>query len=92
MTSTARRPAHPVAATRQDRRYFTPPAYRRHAPTLPPDEPVPGEIEPWEAVAAVRPDTAFVRAARFLNASGDLLAALVLVGGGIALIGLASHL
>ena len=74
------------------RRYFPSPVYRRAAPTLPPDEPVPGEGEPWEAVTASRPDTAFVRAARFLNASGDLLSAFVLIAAGMHLIGLASLL
>ncbi|KMO22998.1 hypothetical protein QR78_05585 [Methylobacterium indicum] len=73
------------------RSYFPAPIYRRAAPTLPPDEPVPGEIEEWEAVTAVRPDTAFVRAVRFLNASGDLLSAFALVAGGMHLIGLATH-
>lgn len=37
------------------------------------------------------PDTAPIRARRFLNASGDLLAAVVLIGGGMHLIGLAAH-
>ncbi|GJD66290.1 hypothetical protein [Methylobacterium frigidaeris] len=53
---------------------------------------MPGEIEPWEAVTAVRPDTAHVRALRFLSTAGDLLAAVVLIGGGMGLIGLATHL
>ncbi|AWB26180.1 hypothetical protein DA075_35505 (plasmid) [Methylobacterium currus] len=91
MTSVPRHPA-PSTAPAQDRRHQAVPAYALHAPTLPPDEAVPGEIEPWEAVSAVRPDTAFVRAARFLNASGDVLAAIVLIGGGMGLIGLATHL
>ena len=30
-----------------------------------PNEPVPGEIEPWQAVAPVRPDTAHSRSLRF---------------------------
>ncbi len=90
---TRRRLAKPsTSQAPQARSYFPAPAYLRGAPTLPPDEPVPGEIEEWEAVAAVRPDTPFVRAARFLNASGDVLAAIVLIGGGIGLIGLATHL
>ncbi|TGD93755.1 hypothetical protein EU555_33225 [Methylobacterium nonmethylotrophicum] len=74
------------------RAYFPAPIYGRHAPTLPPDEPVPGEIDPWEAVTAVRPDTPHVRALRFLSTAGDLLAAFVLIGGGMGLIGLATHL
>ncbi|TNC06549.1 hypothetical protein FF100_34440 [Methylobacterium terricola] len=73
------------------RAYFPPPVYGRHAPTLPPDEAVPGEPEAWEAVQPVRPDTPHVRALRFLNATGDLLAAIVLIGGGMHLIGFATH-
>ncbi|WP_162561247.1 hypothetical protein [Methylobacterium terrae] len=41
------------------------------------------EIETWEAAhaaSAVRPDTPYVRAARFLNATGDLLAVALVVG------------
>ncbi|WP_064503852.1 hypothetical protein [Methylobacterium platani] len=76
----------------QARSYFPAPTYGRHAPTLPPNEPVPGETEEWEAVTAVRPDTPHVRALRFVSTAGDLLAALVLIGGGMSLIGLASHL
>ncbi|MCJ2132709.1 hypothetical protein MKK69_01270 [Methylobacterium sp. J-026] len=57
-----------------------------------PDEPVPGEIEPWEAVYPVRPDTAHSRSLRFLDATGELLAAFAIIGGGMALTGLASLL
>ena len=56
MTAPARRTAPATAPQApEDRRYFPAPFYGRQAPTLPPDEPVPGEIEPWEAVTAVRP-------------------------------------
>lgn len=36
-------------------------------------------------MAAVRPDTAFVRARRFMDTAGELLAALVIIGGGCLL-------
>jgi hypothetical protein len=57
-----------------------------------PDEQHPGAIEPWEAVAPVRPDTAHSRSLRFLDAAGELLAAVAIIGGGIVLTGLASLL
>lgn len=57
-----------------------------------PNEPVPGEIESWQAVAPVRPDTAHSRSLRFLDTTGELLAAVVIVGGGMVLISLASLL
>lgn len=57
-----------------------------------PDEQQPGTIEPWQAVAPVRPDTAHSRALRFLDAAGELLAAVAVIGGGIVLTGLASLL
>ena len=93
MTAPARRSVPATAPQAPEgRRYFPAPIYGRRAPTLPPDEPVPGEIEEWEAVTAVRPDTPHVRALRFLSTAGDLLAAIVLIGGGMGLIGLATHL
>ena len=57
-----------------------------------PNEPVPGEIEPWQAVALVRPDTAHSRSLRFLDTAGELLAAVAVIGGGMVLTGLASLL
>jgi len=57
-----------------------------------PDEPQPGATEPWEAVAPVRPDTAHSRSLRFLDATGELLAAVAIIGGGMVLTGLASLL
>ncbi|MCJ2118777.1 hypothetical protein MKK65_19775 [Methylobacterium sp. J-001] len=57
-----------------------------------PNEPVPGEIEPWQAVYPVRPDTAHSRSLRFLDTAGDLLAAAFIIGGGIVLTGLATLL
>ena len=57
-----------------------------------PNEPVPGEIEPWELVEPVRPDTAHSRALRFLDIAGELFAAVAIIGGGMVLTGLASLL
>ncbi|MCJ2069578.1 hypothetical protein MKK75_12385, partial [Methylobacterium sp. J-030] len=45
-----------------------------------PNEPVPGGIEAWEAVAPVRPDTAHSRALRFLDVGAELLAAVAIIG------------
>ncbi|WP_342111772.1 hypothetical protein [Methylobacterium sp. SI9] len=55
-----------------------------------PDEPIPGEIEPWQAVTPIRPDTAHSRSLRFLDATGELLAAVAIIGGGMVLTGLAT--
>ncbi|MCJ2063270.1 hypothetical protein MKK63_11165 [Methylobacterium sp. J-088] len=57
-----------------------------------PNEPVPGGIEAWEAVAPVRPDTAHSRSLRFLDVAGELLAAAFIIGGGMVLTGLATLL
>lgn len=70
---------------------LAPSRHHRVAPVLPRDEDVPGSVEPWQAVTPVRPDTAHSRALRVLNASAELLACLVIIGGGAALVGFASH-
>ncbi|UIY45620.1 hypothetical protein [Methylobacterium radiotolerans] len=57
-----------------------------------PDEQQPGAIEPWQAVAPIRPDTAHSRSLRFLDATGELLAAVAIIAGGMLLTGLASLL
>lgn len=57
-----------------------------------PDEQQPGAIEPWQAVTPVRPDTAHSRSLRFLDVTGELLAAVAIIGGGMVLTGLASLL
>ena len=57
-----------------------------------PDETPPGAIEPWQAVAPVRPDTAHSRSPRFLDVAGELLAAVAIIGGGMVLTGLATLL
>lgn len=93
MTAPTHRTASTTALqTSQVRTHFPTPTYGRHALTLPPGEAVPGEPKVWEAVQPVRPDTLHVRVLRFLNATGDLLAVLMLIGGGVSLIGLATHL
>ncbi|MCJ2124349.1 hypothetical protein [Methylobacterium sp. J-077] len=56
------------------------------------DEARPGEDEPWRVVMPVRPDTAHVRAPRFLDIAGELLAAAFIIGGGMVLTGLATLL
>ena len=64
----------------------------QNAPSALPNEAPPGEIEPWEAVSPVRPDTAFCRAPRFIDVAGELLAAVAIIGGGLVLTGLATLL
>lgn len=56
------------------------------------DDTQPGTIEPWQAVAPVRPDTAHRRSLRFLDVAGQLLAAVAVIGGGRVLTGLATLL
>lgn len=55
-----------------------------------PNEPVPGEVEPWEVVEPIRPDTAHSRSLRFLDVAGELFAAVAIIGGGMVLTGLAT--
>jgi hypothetical protein len=50
----------------------------------------PGSIEPWQAVAPIRPDTPYSRSLRLLDGMGEALAALSLICGGIVVIGLAT--
>ncbi|GJD43967.1 hypothetical protein AFCDBAGC_1829 [Methylobacterium cerastii] len=66
--------------------------YSQHATLAPVNEALPGEDEPWQAVAAIRPDTAFVHGRRFIGMAGEMLAALVIIGGGAVLTGFASLL
>ena len=53
-------------------------------------ETLPGSIEPWQAVSAIRPDTAHVRSLRLLDGMGEAFAALTLVCAGALFIGLAT--
>ena len=57
--------------------------YNQASPSALPNEPLPGEIEPWEAVAAVRPDTAFAHGRRFIGMAGELLTAVIIIAGGV---------
>lgn len=54
------------------------------------NEDVPGTIEPWQAVCAVRPDTAHVRAPRLIDSLGEAFAAVTLICGGALFVGLAT--
>jgi hypothetical protein len=57
----------------------------RESPPLSPDEQ--DAAEPWQPVQRVRPDKPHVRALRFLNATGELLAAVALIAGTVAAYG-----
>ncbi|SFN00410.1 hypothetical protein [Methylobacterium pseudosasicola] len=57
-----------------------------------PNEPLPGELDAWEIVEPIRPETPHARAFRFLDVAGELLAAVFIIGGGMVLTGLASLL
>ncbi|MDP4026844.1 hypothetical protein Q8W71_30050 [Methylobacterium sp. NEAU 140] len=48
-----------------------------------PNEPLPGEGDLWHVVAPVRPDTAHVRAPRFIDLAGELLTAIAIIAGGV---------
>ena len=56
------------------------------------DEALRGEDEPWRVVMPVRPDTVHVRAPRFLDVAGELLAAVAIIGGAIVFTGFATLL
>ncbi|WP_407530144.1 hypothetical protein [Methylobacterium oryzisoli] len=55
--------------------------YTRQAPFLMPDEA--DEVPAWEVVQPVRPDTPHARALRFLNFTGELLSAALIIAGGV---------
>lgn len=75
---------HSTAPARAGERSRSPSAhYNRAKPLLEADEAVPGTVEAWEAVAPVRPDTAHVRAPRFLDLAGELLTAALIIAGGV---------
>lgn len=57
--------------------------YARPAPILDNNEDAPGTVAPWEAVAPIRPDTPYVRALRFLDATGEALTAVLIIAGGV---------
>ena len=45
-------------------------------------EPLPGSIEPWQAMAVIRPYTAHMRSLRLINGIGEAFAALTLICAG----------
>ncbi|MCJ2084293.1 hypothetical protein [Methylobacterium sp. J-090] len=57
--------------------------YARQAPILEANEHTPDSAEDWRVTAPVRPDTAHVRAPRFLDQLGDLVSALLIIAGGV---------
>jgi hypothetical protein len=76
-----RHPTAPASAGERPRSSTS--LYARPVPALEPDEAAPGSVEPWQAVAAVRPDTAHVRAPRFVDLAGELLTAALIIAGGV---------
>lgn len=75
---------HSTAPARAGERSRSPSAlYNRAKPPLEADEAAPGTVEAWEAVAPIRPDTAHVRAPRFLDLAGELAAAALIIAGGV---------
>lgn len=50
----------------------------------------PGSIEPWQAVAAIRPNTPYSRSLRVLDGMGEAFAALSLICGGLVVVSLAT--
>ena len=75
--------AMPPLASRPAKRRPITGFYAAPSPTLTPDEHVPGTVEAWEATAPVRPDTAHVRAPRFLDVAGEMLVGFLIVAGGV---------
>jgi hypothetical protein len=75
---------HSTAPARAGERRRTPSPrfYAREAPVLSPDEVEAPEA--WSGIQCTRPDTPHVRALRFLNGTGELLSAVILVAGTIA--------
>ncbi|MDF2599786.1 MAG: hypothetical protein K0Q54_2609 [Methylobacterium brachiatum] len=57
--------------------------YAKPRPVIEPDEVAPGTVEAWEAIAPIRPDTAHVRAPRFLDLAGELATATLIIAGGV---------
>ncbi len=75
---------HSTAPARAGERSRSPAAlYSRPRPIIEPDEAAPGTVEAWEATAPVRPDTAHVRAPRFLDVVGEMLVGFLIVAGGV---------
>lgn len=75
---------HSTAPARAGERSRSPAAhYNRARAPVEVDEAPPGTVEDWEAVAPVRPDTAHVRAPRFLDLAGELVTAALIIAGGV---------
>ncbi|MCJ2079859.1 hypothetical protein [Methylobacterium sp. J-090] len=74
-----------IATRKGQGRYAGPPPF-----TLDDDETQPGSIEPWQAVAPIRPDTDHVRSLRLLDGMGEAFSALTLICAGALFIGLAT--
>lgn len=77
----------PVASqiVRRTASLYDGPAFDMWAP-----EDLPGSIEPWQAVAPIRPDTPYSKSLRLLDGMGEAFAALSLICGGLIVIGLAT--
>ena len=75
--------AMPPLALKPARRRPAATLYASPRPIIEPDEPAPGSVEGWEATSPVRPDTAHVRAPRFLDVAGEMITALLIVAGGV---------
>lgn len=72
-----------TASARAGERSRSPSAavYSRPMPLLEPDEAE--RVEAGPIITPVRPDSAHVRAPRFLDFAGDLVAAVLLIAGGV---------
>ena len=79
-----RNPTAPARAGERPRSPFAA-VYSRPFPELEADEADAGDA--WPVIRTDRPDTAHVRALRFLDMAGDLVSAVLIVAGGIAAYG-----
>ncbi|MBP2497790.1 hypothetical protein ABID82_003995 [Methylobacterium sp. PvP062] len=75
--------AMPPLALKPARRRPAATLYASPRPVIEADEAAPGTVEAWEAIAPIRPDTAHVRAPRFLDLAGELLTAAIIIAGGV---------
>ena len=75
---------HSTAPARAGERSRSPAAhYNRALVPAEIDEAPPGTVEAWELVTPIRPDTAHVRAPRFLDLAGEMLTATLIIAGGV---------
>ena len=75
-----RNPTAPARAGERSRSPFTA-VYSRPFPELKPDDREVGDA--WPVIRTDRPDTAHVRASRFLDIGGDLVSAVLIIAGGV---------